>query len=271
MRALDEYYGIVNLISLNIWGGRAGRDKLIAFMEAHKEDTDIFNLQEVWSGPYKEMEGMMAGGVELTERTTMHDALQTFSQICADHVPYFVPMLMDDYGLLMLVHKRLTVTAHGEEYVYRERGYRPDHHGEDLGHHARCVQYATMHEEGGVPFTVMNLHGLWNGKGKEDCEERFEQSRRVCALAHRLATPYVLAGDLNLLPDSESISMLEACGMRNLIREYGVTSTRSSHYKKENKFADYALVSHGIRVEDFRVLADEVSDHLPLALSFALD
>ncbi len=260
----------MNLVTLNIWGGRAGRDGLIAFMEAKKDETDIFNLQEIWSAPYKELAGMMAGGIPLDEHVTMHDALQTFSAICTDHVPYFVPMLLDDYGLLMLVHKRLTVINHGEEYVYKEKGYRPDRDGLDLGHHARCVQYVTMREGDGTPFTVMNLHGLWNGKGKGDCEERFLQSRRICALANRLGTPYVLAGDLNLLPESKSLRMLEDCGMRNLVREYGVTSTRSSFYTKPNKFADYALVSSGVTVTDFRVLPDEVSDHLPLSLSFTV-
>jgi endonuclease/exonuclease/phosphatase family metal-dependent hydrolase len=56
--------------------------------------------------------------------------------------------------------------------------------------------------------------------------------------------------------------------MTNLVTKFGVTSTRSSHYLKEEKFADYILVSPHVEVNDFQVLQEEVSDHLPLLLEF---
>ena len=58
--------------------------------------------------------------------------------------------------------------------------------------------------------------------------------------------------------------------MRNLIADYHVTSTRSQLYKKDIKFADYILTSPGIKVKDFKVLPDEVSDHLALELDFSI-
>jgi endonuclease/exonuclease/phosphatase family metal-dependent hydrolase len=58
-------------------------------------------------------------------------------------------------------------------------------------------------------------------------------------------------------------------GMRNLITEYGVTSTRTSLYTKtEERFADYIFVSKDIEVKDFKVLPDVVSDHAALLLEF---
>lgn len=59
--------------------------------------------------------------------------------------------------------------------------------------------------------------------------------------------------------------LFEDAGMRNLIKEYGVTSTRTSHYTKDEKFADYAFITQGIKVKDFKVLPDEFSDHTPLS------
>ncbi len=56
--------------------------------------------------------------------------------------------------------------------------------------------------------------------------------------------------------------------MRNLIKEHGITSTRSHHYTKPVKFADYAIVSKDLDVIKFEVLQDPVSDHLPLLLEF---
>jgi endonuclease/exonuclease/phosphatase family metal-dependent hydrolase len=55
-------------------------------------------------------------------------------------------------------------------------------------------------------------------------------------------------------------------GCRDLIKEYGITSTRTSLYPKPNKFADYVFVSKGIEIVDFKILSDEISDHTPLEL-----
>ena len=57
--------------------------------------------------------------------------------------------------------------------------------------------------------------------------------------------------------------------MRNLIKEYRITSTRSHFYESDVRFADYVLVSPEIKVRDFRVLDDVVSDHLPLYVEFS--
>ena len=83
-----------------------------------------------------------------------------------------------------------------------------------------------------------------------------------------LSNPYVMCGDFNLLPNTQSIKKLEDFGLRNLIKENNITSTRTSFYTKTEKFADYALLSDEIDIKDFKVLPDEVSDHSPLYLEF---
>jgi endonuclease/exonuclease/phosphatase family metal-dependent hydrolase len=77
-----------------------------------------------------------------------------------------------------------------------------------------------------------------------------------------------LCGDFNLPPNTKSLAMFEEFGLRNLISEYKINSTRTSFYTKEEKFADYIFVSNGIKVNDFSVLPDEVSDHAPLFIDF---
>ncbi len=39
----------MNLLSLNVWGARAGLNELLGFFKEH-QDVDIFCLQEVWNG-----------------------------------------------------------------------------------------------------------------------------------------------------------------------------------------------------------------------------
>ena len=59
--------------------------------------------------------------------------------------------------------------------------------------------------------------------------------------------------------------------MRDLIKEYNITSTRSKLYNKHEKpvlYADYIFTSSEIEINDFNILSDVVSDHLPLLLDF---
>lgn len=253
----------MRLLSLNTWGGRAGRDGLLDFYARH-QDADIICLQEVWSAPYDHLEGKEAGGTKLNHERIMVYALREISELLNSHTAYFRPHLGDHYGLLTLVKKELAVLEEGDVFVYKKRGHVPPG---DVGHHARNIQYMTLTTPSG-PRTIINFHGLWNGQGKGDSEDRLNQSDNIVAFTRTLKNPYILCGDFNLLPDTESVKKFEAAGMRNLITEYGITSTRTSHYKKLEKFADYTFVSDGIEVKDFQILPDEVSDHSPMQLEF---
>ncbi len=101
-----------------------------------------------------------------------------------------------------------------------------------------------------------------------DSDKRINQSKVILDFMSMFDCPKILAGDFNLLLDTESIRMLEAGGMRNLIKEYDIKSTRTELYKKDIKFADYIFISPEIKVKDFKVLQDVVSDHSPLYLEF---
>lgn len=104
------------------------------------------------------------------------------------------------------------------------------------------------------------------GKGKNDSPERLEQSAKILEFTKKIQNPFILCGDFNLLPDTQSIQLFEDAGLRNLIKEFGVTSTRTSFYSKPEKHADYAFISDGMGLKDFKVLPDEVSDHAPLLI-----
>ena len=253
----------MKLISLNTWGGRAGKEKLLAFFEKHKE-VDIFCLQEIWSGPYEYLEGKEAGGLPIKNDGIMIRGMQEISNLLTTHTAYFRPHHGDHYGLMLLVKKDLEVVEEGEVFVYREKGYVPEG---DVGFHARNVQYVTVATTNGNR-TIGNFHGMWNGQGKGDSEDRLLQSEKIIQFLKTLPNPYVLCGDFNLLPTTESLKKLEDFGLRNLIKEYGVTSTRTSFYTKPDKFADYVFVNKEIEVVDFRILPDEVSDHAAMYFEF---
>ena len=256
----------MKIISLNTWGGRAGHKELLNFFEREKRDTDIFCLQEMWRAPCENLDGKMVGGKNLETNRILTDGIQKISTILSDYILYFHPHHGDHYGLMMFVKKGMPIVETGDVFVYKERGYSPEM-GLDVGHHARNIQYVTLTCEGDKNLTICNFHGLWNGKGKTDTPERLVQSEKIVAFMQSLQGDSIIIGDFNLLPNIESIKILERAGFTNLVKENGITSTRTSFYTKAEKYADYAFVSKSVEVKSFRVLPDEVSDHAPLELS----
>jgi endonuclease/exonuclease/phosphatase family metal-dependent hydrolase len=249
----------MKILSLNTWGGRAGREKLLEFIDAHR-DVDIFCLQEIWSAPHEHLEGAEVAGWKIDHSQIMTHGLEDMSRLLNSHTAYFHPCFGDNYGQLLLIKKEIPVSFVGERFIYQEKGYVSD---TELADHARLMQYAVF-EHHGRKMSVLNIHGLWNGQGKGDSEHRIEQSKNILNQIDELEADTILCGDLNLRPDTKSIGLLEHAGLRNLVVEYGVTSTRTSHYSKDEPYADYIFTSQGLSVIDFRVLPDEVSDHKAL-------
>jgi exonuclease III len=242
----------MKLVSLNTWGGKAAG--IIDFFKVY-EDVDIFLLQEVF--------------YEGTERTTWSETsrknnarlFHEIQTVLPNHQGYFAASESNEWGLAAFVHNSISVEETGNIFVHRWLDALKGQDGATLG---RNLQYLKIRNES-IGMMICNFHGLWNGKGKSDTEDRLKQSEKILEFIGGTDDSVILAGDFNLSPDTESLAMLEK-DMRNLIKEYGITSTRTSYYEKENKFADYVLVSPGIAVKDFRVLPDEVSDHAALYL-----
>jgi endonuclease/exonuclease/phosphatase family metal-dependent hydrolase len=247
----------MKLITLNVWGGKQ-RDDLGVFLAKHS-DVDVFCLQEVYDKAEGKDRYFSKQGIDLNHLDTLKGQLP-------DYECFYHPHLGDWWGLAIFIKKDLNVIDSGEVYVHKEKGFNYDL--ETLGHTAKNLQYATIQTDKGE-HTVINFHGLYTGQGKDDTHERVVQSQNIVAFLKTLENPYVLAGDFNLNPTTESMNLLESHGMRNLIKEFGYTSTRTPLYEKEGKFADYVLVSGDIETLDFSVLPDVVSDHSPLYLEFA--
>ncbi len=254
----------MKLITLNTWGGRAGKNKLLSFFDKYKNEIDIFCLQEMWSAPYKHLEGHPAGGKNINNEAVMVYGVQEISKLLSNHLNYFRPHHLDNYGLMMLINKNLVINEEGEVFVYKYKGYMPEG---DVGGHARNIQYIKTFINK-KPVTIINFHGLWNGKGKTDTEDRIQQSKNILEFVKKLDEDCILCGDFNLLPDTESVKLFEKNGFKNLIKEYKIISTRTSFYKKPERHADYIFTTKGINIKNFEVLPDEISDHSPLLLEF---
>ncbi len=250
----------MKVLSLNTWAGRASLENLLNFLVSH-DDVDIFCFQEIWNGGEKLIKKIFP---DERVQEVEWNILEKLAAALPGYNYYFHPCYFDFFGQAVFVKNNIDVLGEGSEFVYREKGYFST---EELGDHARDIQYVHVKTEQGV-YTIINFHGLWVETGKDDTEDRLLQSENILNFIKNIQNPIIVCGDFNLNPDTESIKKFEYFGLRNLIREYNITSTRTSLYPKPNRFADYTFVSNGIKVKDFQVLPDEVSDHSPLYLEF---
>jgi len=77
----------------------------------------------------------------------------------------------------------------------------------------------------------------------------------------------VVCGDFNVLPESRMLSALRGVGLTELVTSRGFTDTRTSHYLKTPRYADYMMVNGHVDVRGFEVVEKpEVSDHRALLL-----
>ncbi len=254
----------MKLISLNTWGGRAGKEKLLDFFARYR-DVDIFCLQEICAGPFPQSDSSVAANGAIMHEQVMTYGRQEIASLLRDHVSFFKPYFLEIYGLMLLVRNDITILSEGELFVHKNKGYIPSSQSDN---HARNLQYVTLQTAHGE-MTVLNFHGLWSPEGKGDTSDRLIQSDKVIEFIKKLRnSPVIFCGDFNLKPDTESLKKFETLGLRNLIKEFGITSTRTSLYTKEEKFADYTFVTHDIIIKDFKILPDEVSDHAAMYLEF---
>lgn len=248
----------LELITLNIWGGYV-HQPLLEFIQRHKA-TDIFCLQEVYSNaPHK---------ISTEERPVCLNILEEIQVLLPNHRAFFRPVVDRIYGLAMLVHQNIEVLGEGAFWIHEN----PDYPGFGPTH-PRILQWAKCQVDEKI-FYVVNVHGLWNGMGKTDTPARLLQSENIQKFLKTLDAPFVLAGDFNLRPDTESLNIIKNSvkNLKDWIEISGSQSTRSTFYTKPEQFADYIFTSEGISANHFEVKSqpeDQVSDHLALFLDFS--
>lgn len=255
----------MKIISLNTWAG--GRfDDLINFIESERDTTDVFCFQEIFDTSTDAI--ILEDGSRANLYNEIKNRLNDFEGYFAAEIEGVSPGGPVDYnlsfGLASFIRKSLKVVGTERFFVHGQEG---KFDADEVGHHPRIIFAVTVVDKQNKLLTILNFHGLWSkGFGKGDSAERLLQSTEVRKIMVRYSDPKILIGDFNLLPETESLAILKE-GMRDLISEFKITTTRSSLYDKQwIPFADYAIISPEIDVESFEVPNVLASDHLPLIL-----
>lgn len=269
----------MKIISLNAWGGREWA-ALQAWLPGAQ--PDVLLLQEVIRAPQPSPAWLIYEDPfrRLDQRA---DLLRDVSAVLPGHQVFFAPAargpLTDDaghsylseHGIAAWVAPHLVVTdlRHG----YAHGAFRPDGWGAEPV--PRALQVLRLWEQGADrQVTLGHLHGLRDPAGKGDTPARAAQAQAVLAGLSDVAQEddaVIVAGDLNVLPDSETFAILRAGGLEDLITRYGITDTRTALYTKTTRFADYTLVNARAAVRSFDVPDQPIlSDHRPMILDLAL-
>ncbi|TQN60744.1 endonuclease/exonuclease/phosphatase family protein [Agrobacterium tumefaciens] len=267
----------MRLICLNGWGGKL-HDELVSYIAA--SDPDILCLQEVIHTPAAMQEWLIYRdhGIDLPQRA---DFLQDVAKALPDHLAVFCPAAQGDlwdgemrypsqWGLATFVRKSIAIVAQAQGFVhgaFSADGY-GDHPRSRTGHAIRVFDFTTR-----KPVVIAHMHGLRELDGKQDTPARLAQAERLVQLVRNIAEDgdrVIVCGDFNVLPDSETFAVLKTLDLVELVTTRGFTDTRTSHYTKQNRYADYMLVNPAVKVDHFHVVTQpEVSDHCPLLLEFS--
>ncbi|AFK54064.1 endonuclease/exonuclease/phosphatase family protein [Tistrella mobilis] len=264
----------MQVMCLNGWGGKL-HQTLVQYVGS--ERPDVLCLQEVVHSPETEKDWLTYrdGDHVLPQRANF---FRDVASALPNHVAYFCPaaqgVLWDgdvsipsQWGLATFVHRSLPVIAQAQGFVHKSfsaHGY-GDHPRSRSAHAVRVYDYGRDRT-----VSIAHMHGLRDLRGKMDTPERAKQARRLLELSDRVSEAgdlRVVCGDFNVEPDSETLAILKGAGLTELVTRFGFESTRSSHYAKPGRFADYMLID---RIGDFAgfevTYEPEVSDHCPLVL-----
>ncbi|MFC4170512.1 endonuclease/exonuclease/phosphatase family protein [Microvirga sp. GCM10011540] len=264
----------MKIMCLNSWGGRL-HDELVQYIRT--ASPDVLCLQEVVHSPTT-TKGWLTyrdGNHILPQRANL---FREVAEALPGHVAIFCPaaqgILWDDdetvpsqWGLATFIRESLPITAQAQDFVHKSfspHGY-GDHPRSRNAHGIKVYDYT---RDGSI--SIVHMHGLRDLNGKQDTPERLAQAHRLADLTSRVAAPgdpLVVCGDFNIEPDSETFRVLADLGLTDLVTTRGFQGTRTSHYKKPERFADYMLVNKAVVVLDFTVVTQpEVSDHCPLII-----
>lgn len=264
----------MQIMCLNGWGWKLYAE-LLPFIRSTV--PDVLCLQEVIHSPAtaKEWLTYRDGEHVLPQRANF---FRDVAETLPDHIAIFCPaaqgVLWDDrvplpsqWGVATFVRRSLPIIGQVQGFVHKT--YSPDSYGDHPrsrgAHGVRVYDY-----EQARCVSITHMHELRDLNGKLDTPERALQARLFLELSKQLSEPddlTVVCGDFNVEPESETVRILKNAGFRELVTSHRFSSTRTSHYNKPERFADYMLINHENAVRTFQVVeSPEVSDHCPLVL-----
>ena len=221
----------MKIVFLNVWGGTQ-KEELRIWIETQKTSVDVFCFMEA-NEEFKKNCGDLLKGYKLAEG---------YKNVINEDGCFQNTYIKNSQSLI----KTETVLER-DEYT-------------GLG---------LFTQIGGL--NILNVHGVAQPGDKLDNPKRIKQSREIIDFMAKIDGPKIIGGDFNLELMTESVAMFEKNGYRNLIKEFNIKTTRNRliwerYPESKQYFADYVFVNPEVKIKNFEVPQNEISDHLPLIL-----
>ncbi|MBR2709453.1 endonuclease/exonuclease/phosphatase family protein [Candidatus Saccharibacteria bacterium] len=236
----------MKILQLNAWTGRM-KGALKKFFE--ENEFDVICLQEaVW-----------CDNTLLENFAVTVDQIKELSGLEYDirganfEIEAFGTKVMQGNVILSreeIVDSRIEV-VHGEVMELRSL--------EDMEREGYTLEFAKL--KNGV--TIVCHHGYWLPTPVGD-EVTVEVMRKVAGLIKEVGGPLVMCGDLNIIHDFPAMRELDF--LRDLTDEYKIDNTLTGLKFGGKVACDHILVSDDVKVKNFGVLPDLISDHKPLVI-----
>lgn len=236
----------MRIIFLNSWFGKTGKP-FLDYIKKESSTTDIFCFMEFSEDLFKKVSSVLKEHNGFIEKGML---LKMFDTIDCQ-------VIYTKKGIEVLDSEKLILYRNSRN---------------DTG----FALYVSFEINGKI-VNLLNVHGKSRPGTKFDTPARLRQSEKIINFFKDKKGLKIIGGDFNLNPDTKSVLMFEKAGYGNLIKEFDIKSTRNKlswqQFKKQPEFvkqyfADYVFVSSGVKVNNFTVPYNEVSDHLPLILDF---
>lgn len=260
----------MKLIDLNVSIKLDNNEKVIELF--NNIESDIITLQEVMRGidnnvyPRYNNSNIIKDNIDINYKYSFFGALW----VAKYHIKNGI--ISKDFGGLAeqgneVISKYPIIEA---ENIFFHKNYAPfiettNFRKED---HPRALERVVLQVDD-KKLQILNLHGIWN-EGKVGDNRTLNECEFVLKVALDKDLPTIITGDFNLNPTSESIKLINK-KFKNLINSYNIISTRPvvrDGLDKGEGVDDYIFVNNKIKVNDFKVLETDTSDHYPLILDF---
>lgn len=117
-------------------------------------------------------------------------------------------------------------------------------------------------------FSIINTHLSWAPSPHEQPYQR-EKNKQILPYLFSLTSPIIFSGDFNIQADQPTIVEISGI-LKNLITENSISNTLNPRTHRVKQLfppglaVDYIFVSKDIQIKNFRILDEDLSDHLGL-------
>jgi endonuclease/exonuclease/phosphatase family metal-dependent hydrolase len=244
----------MKIVQLNAWQGKF-RQEIIAFLKSEK--PDFVCMQEVNDLKGRSGYKFFATLDEIKEGGGFSEAFMSQAYSCR----YMEREL--EYGNTILSNTPFTKA----ETVFTRGKYKRHFDIEKDDSNTRNLQVASV-KVGNTTLNILNHHGHCIPESKAGDDETMRQMGMVADIVDGLRGPIIMCGDFNLAPDSESLGLINArltnlSIVNNLKRTY-------NQFSAVHAVCDYIFVNDRVKVRNFEMSDEILSDHKALILEFDL-